>query len=321
MSTVLNSLRDQYRSVVVRAVGESVSAASGSTPLDALSAIERVANKRDFRQESRQSRRGASSVVPNVLPYDRKDIPAPTPGESRRPPRAVTTSVVRRIARQGLLSAADARTVSGRLAAVTGQGDQALLVSRYFNTKFGTGEISSESTKIPSLYSMESVPSAEYLGEQIARRVAYGWGEYDLNFFEGVALEGDQPITFSFGASGSASIGVQKAVNRLVLWLFTRKGSYELDPDYGSTLLTQIVGGDIISARVRVVTAITSALSQWQGEDSLGLPDDERITGLRVENVIANPQSIYAKIRVFTAAGEEVTAVLPVSKPEIDYGY
>lgn len=322
-STVVDSIARQTREVILRAVADTVGGATGATPADVAAATVQATKLLDAPETARQREyRAITYVVPDIVPYSVSDIPSLSVVVSRRTSDDTIAAMVAKIKNvAGQFGYSAALEVSRRIASVVYPADMVKMAEHEGIASFGFGEAMTAPTTSPSLYAVERVPSAAYFGSHVAQRLMYGWGTYDLHIMQGVAPKGDQMITLAFGLQPAAAAGVQKLVARLVLWLLTRKGSDLVDPNYGSTLMSQIYGDNAVQARINVSQALSDAVYQWRRAEAGGLPADEQLVAIRLLSLVASAGVLVLRIKIVTRAGDEVQAVLPLSEPEVGYGH
>lgn len=321
MSTLSDGINKQHQAVILRSVQETVGASQGSTPDAVYRAVERVSLRLLSEMASSRTERSTVYTIPEVVKYSPDDLPLLPTKKSKVIPLAYVTGIIKRIVQAQKYSASDAQEITRRLAAITAPADLVDFTTGNSVVRLGTGEPYTSLKRLNANYDMERVPSPELLGEHIARRVSYGWGSYDVNFMEGVLPEGKALISFSFGVSGSASQGVQKLINKIVLWLFTARGSHPIHPEYGSSFLSNIFSQSAVKARSVISAELSNLTHLWLAEINAGLPDVERLSNLVLESFDVQGGSLRLKVRVVTAAGDSVPVVLPIKKPEIVYGY
>lgn len=322
-STTLDSISRQTREVILRAVADTVGRATGASADDVAAATAQSTKILDVPELLRQSEyRSITYVVPQVVPYSPSDIPTIGVVISRQVSDDAIAGMVAKIKEAtGQHTYADSREIARRIAAVAYPADGVDMAEHDGVAVFGTGEAAAAPALPASQYAVERVPSAAYFGAHVTRRLMYGWGTYDLHIMQGVALRGDKQITLAFGLQPTAAVGVQKLVARLVLWLLTRKGSDLIDPEYGSTLMSQAIGNEALQARINIAQALDNAVLQWQQADDGGLPANEQLTAIELLALTVVYGSVVLRIKIITRAGDEVQAVLPLSNPEVGYGH
>lgn len=309
--------------MVLRAVQDSVSRATGATQDDVDRAVAGVADLLAAAKPARtHAYREPGHIVPATVPASIADIPVlPTVATRKAPSEAIASTTAKISELTGGLGYSAALQVARRLAAIAYPADTTTMSSHRGIAAFGFGESISGAELPPSPYAVERVPSAEYFGMHVLQRLTSGWGTYDVHIMQGVAPEGNQRITLSFGLQPAAARGVQKLVARIVLWLLTRKGSDLLDGDYGSKLFIPASVSNQLQARAYVSSALTDMLYAWKAKGDQGLPPDERLKTIDVLSVVARPGGLMVRVKVTTQAGSHVDAVLPVAAPEVTYGY
>ena len=322
-STVVDSIARQTREVILRSVKDTTTRATGATPADVSAAVVQATKILDAPELERQrAYRSITYVVPSVVPYSPSDIPVLEVETERRTSDATIANMVSKIKEvSGYLAYGEALEVSRRLAAVVYPADAVAMAADTGVAEFGFGTLLPAPAQPASLYAVERVPSPAYLGAHLTQRLLYGWGTYDVHIMQGVAPRGDRLITLSFGLQPTVALGVQKLVARLVLWLMTRKGSDLIDPEYGSILMSQMIGNEAMQARINVAQALDDAVLQWQQADDAGLPADEQLMGIELLSLAAVQGSLVLRIKIVTRAGDNVQAVLPLSEPEVGYGH
>lgn len=321
MSTLSDGIDKQHQMVILRSVQETVGTSQGSTPDDVYRAIERVSLRLLSEVSSSNNERSTVYIIPEVVKYSPDDLPLLPAKKSKIMPLDYVAGIIRRIAQEQKYSVSDAQEITRRISAITAPSDLVEFTTGNSVVRLGTGEPYADLKRLNASYDMERVPSPELLGEHVARRVSYGWGNYDINFMEGVLPAGKALISFSFGFGGSASQGVQKLINKVVLWLFTERGSHPIHQEYGSSFLSNIFSQDIVKARAVINTELSNLTRLWLDDINAGLPDVERLSNLVLESIDVQGGSIRLKVRILTAAGDSVPVVLPIKKPEIVYGY
>ena len=318
-SIVAQSIDRQARAVILRAVVDTVGAAHGSTASDISAAVEHV-EQRWATDLSTRRVRATRTIVPGTVPYRKSDIPVYATERERASSGEVVGSIVSRIAGETRVAYGAAREVSRRITAVLLPADSVALATGTGGAAYGTGAPQARVARVGGDYDMECIPSAAYLGAHVAQRVEFGWGTYDLNIMQGIQRVGDHRITFAFGEQPTAAVGVQKLVLRLVLWLFTRSGTDLVDTSYGSQLLSDVFGRDVLQARVKAMQTLAIAAQQWRGAEAAGLPPEEQLRTIELVSFEERLGSLLLRIKLITRAGVEVPIVLPVVKPEVDYG-
>jgi hypothetical protein len=114
---------------------------------------------------------------------------------------------------------------------------------------------------------------------------------------------------------------VQKLVARLVLWLLTREGTDLVDPAYGSQLLSQLRGNNVLQMRANIANILGSAVLQWRQTDDDGLPPDEKLESIELLSFSSVAGAMALRIKIVTASGDAVQAVLPLVEPEVTHGH
>jgi hypothetical protein len=318
-SVIVDSLYDQRRRVVLRAVEDTVSAALGST-VDAVAAAVEMASRGLDSARGDDADRSDNYPVPARVPYRVSDMPLLPAAARRTMGSDEIAGIVASIAADEKLTAYEALAVRRRLSAVAAPGDVMRMAEHAEAAEFGFGSMRGRNRRAVGDNDISRFPSAAYFGMHVAQRVAAGWGAYDLHIMQGVAATGDRLITFSFGTAPTASVGVQKLVARLVMWMLTNKGSDLVDAEYGSRLLTGIAGLDVERASLRVSHVLSETLDEWASEANDSLPPEERLAGLELTAVAISNGSVVARIKVTTGAGAETPVVLPLLRPEVAYG-
>lgn len=311
-------MRAQLERVVRRAAVEAVAGASDATSDD----VARAAQHMDTRQAAAPAVFRQTSLLPRVVPFSSASLesPAAKTGESSRTAAQAYAAVVAR-ASSTRLSYADAATVSSRMRAALLPANSVAFSEGSGSARLGTGTRLPAVTRPVSPVSVGQVASPELLAEHVARRVTFGWGAYDLHVMQGTAPEGERRITFSAGTMPAAAHGIQKLVGQVAMLLLTRLGSDVVDEKYGSTFLAQTYGRDVVAGRLGVLRTLDDVRLRWQRGAAAGLPDDERLVSLTLEDMRTASGAVYARVRVTSAAGSQREISMPVVNPEVRYGY
>lgn len=115
--------------------------------------------------------------------------------------------------------------------------------------------------------------------------------------------------------------GIEKAVQRYAKLFLTEIGSMKLAPKVGSRLVSRARNGSISNYAVLdslYATANRNAVVAIRADDDNevfgAIPDDERISNVRLVDMVLDRKSATIKIHVFieTAAGDTFTFIIPV---------
>lgn len=320
---ITSNIEAQHNAVILRAVHDVVSQATGATQPDVNTALTEVQKLLDAEAQVREeARRAPDFVLPRYVPAAIKDIPVLPVTVSRKAPEAAIASIAAKITEMsGGMEYADALQVSRRVAAIACPADDTPMSTHTGIAAFGFGDAIEAPARPMSLYAVERVPSSEYLGMHVLQRLRNGWGTYDLHIMQGVAPEGNRRITLAFGTKPAATMGVQKLVTRVVLWLLTCKGTDLLDADYGSTMFAANMGAGVLQDRMQIEHALSDMVYQWNAAENESLPADERLQDAELLAVAAVPGSRVIRLRLTTKAGQSLEAALPLDDPEVRYGY
>lgn len=130
------------------------------------------------------------------------------------------------------------------------------------------------------------------------------------------------PRDLDFSA-GKVSVGMQNLADRFIVTLFNILGSTKHDPDFGTSLMSDLLLGSSMNFGV-VQSAVAVAVSEAErqiilddenGSYSDGAGDDEMLESAVCDNVLYNPGGSVLKMYVSltSKAGESYTYVLPAN--------
>jgi hypothetical protein len=129
-----------------------------------------------------------------------------------------------------------------------------------------------------------------------------------LNQLTGVYPDGE--FALSFGNQVKAVTGIQKLINRFLLYFLTGTGSELTNSRFGTSLGTYI-GGNLIpllKSKIRLDVAKTALAIK---ADQADVPDDEALDSVKVINLIFSPGTIDLTLRFKSKANETVTVKVP----------
>lgn len=147
--------------------------------------------------------------------------------------------------------------------------------------------------------------------------------QHDLCIMQGIDQTGRGMVTFSYGDTPSVVRGPQKAVQTLCLLLMTERGSVAGDPEFGSTLLSDIKSGAIRSEpdlqayfNLAVGQALTYLRSKRAADTAAGgpgpVPDDEDILSVELQSMsLVNDKAILSIL--LRTRGSSGTYQIPVT--------
>ena len=319
---ITSNIEAQHNAVILRAVHDVVSQATGATQPDVNTALTEVQKLLDAEAQVREeARRAPDFVLPRYVPAAIKDIPVLPVTVSRKAPEAAIASIAAKITEMsGGMEYADALQVSRRVAAIACPADDTPMSTHTGIAAFGFGDAIEAPARPMSLYAVERVPSSEYLGMHVLQRLRSGWGTYDLHIMQGVAPEGNRRITLSFGTKPAATMGVQKLVTRVVLCCLPAKARICWMPTTAAQCLRQTWAQVCFQDRMQIEHALSDMVYQWNAAENESLPADERLQDAELLAVAAVPGSRVIRLRLTTKAGQSLEAVLPLDDPRCDMG-
>lgn len=116
------------------------------------------------------------------------------------------------------------------------------------------------------------------------------------------------------GEGGRMVTGVQKLVQRFLLYLFTDAGSMPYSPEVGTTFMQELNSGalqnqvDVFQAFSR---AITSVRTQLREAELTTDPDDEKFSSATLNSVTIHDRQISAHVTL-TSAATSVNFIVPI---------
>lgn len=136
----------------------------------------------------------------------------------------------------------------------------------------------------------------------------------DIACFHLPSDEGASMVQLLVLAGGGATVvGSQKLAQRVVVELFTEKGSQQYS-DRGTTFLTRLRTGaysemDVLVAFVSVRNTLRANL---QGEEKTTDPPDERYVDSYVDQIIVSPGAVQLRLNIQSRAGLTTVVLLPI---------
>lgn len=141
---------------------------------------------------------------------------------------------------------------------------------------------------------------------------------YDLLMLQSADPLASGPRTAAalYDGSASAVTGALKLVQRVVLELFTERGSMPFLPTRGSRFLTIVRSGGVRTA-VDVHQAFAFGAADVErnltADETPADPADERLVGLALLSFSLTPGRLTLSVRINSAAGSSVVVDLPIT--------
>jgi len=141
----------------------------------------------------------------------------------------------------------------------------------------------------------------------------------DLSLFSNVpTVENDNRLlVHAMSVNGVATVctGVQKLAQRVLMRLFTVKGSRRYQPDEGCLFMADAAKG-VFRSTANVVASFAAArtdiLIQFAAERYDTDPLDEVLVDLRLDNVLLALDGVAITVRITTAAGSTRKLIAPL---------
>ena len=129
-----------------------------------------------------------------------------------------------------------------------------------------------------------------------------------LNQVSGIYPDGE--FELSFGTQVHAVTGIQKLINRFLLFFLTGVGSELSNSSYGTTLGSYI-GGNIVpllKSKIRLDLAKTAITIK---RDQVGVPDEEALDSIKILAMVFSPGSLDLTLRFKSKANEIAEVQVP----------
>ena len=131
---------------------------------------------------------------------------------------------------------------------------------------------------------------------------------YILNQLSGTYPDGE--FELSFGSQIHAVTGIQKLINRFLLYFLTARGSELSNIQFG-TFLGSYIGGNLVpllKSKIRLDLARTAIVIK---ADQVGVPDEEALEDIKVIALIFSPGTIDLTLRFESKANEILEVQVP----------
>ena len=126
-----------------------------------------------------------------------------------------------------------------------------------------------------------------------------------------------QPVTLKFGAVSSFCAGIQKLIQKYMIYFTTIAGTQSQYPDFGTDFMIGVQNGNI-RTREDIVHAFNfanlktlEALKAYQKENPT-IPTDEQINTASLDNLEVNGDKLVIDIRIVSNAGTDVVFLMPL---------
>jgi len=126
-------------------------------------------------------------------------------------------------------------------------------------------------------------------------------------------LSGEYPdgeFELSFGSQVKAVTGIQKLINRFLLFFLTAVGSELSNSLLGTSLGTYIGGNFVPVLRSKIIIDVANTSLALKA-DQKDVPDDEALASIKLLDLIFSPGTIDITLQFTSLAGENATVKVP----------
>jgi hypothetical protein len=146
---------------------------------------------------------------------------------------------------------------------------------------------------------------------------SYSGRSVDLLIFQNADYTGkDTQMTVGFGDTAKITTGVQKAMQRWAIMFLTRKGTVVGDPEFGTDFMSKLLRRqlpDDMAVQSAFAVAARDISDYLLTTLPTTTPSDEIITEANLlPGWTLNRTSLKLRVGLTTAAGTQLTVVLPV---------
>lgn len=142
----------------------------------------------------------------------------------------------------------------------------------------------------------------------------------DLHIFQGVNPKKPATVTPSFGKISNYCAGVQKLVQRYTISLLNELGSQTNYPDFGTNFMTRLNNrslslnrSDIFPIFNLASAKVIADFKEYQANTD-GLPTDEQLNTVLLEEVSVSANSVNLRVRLYPVQSTPVEFVIPLPK-------
>jgi hypothetical protein len=122
-----------------------------------------------------------------------------------------------------------------------------------------------------------------------------------------------QSVALSLGGSPAIVAGVQKAMQRVSMFLLTRKGTVLGDPEYGCDFLASLTAAGT-GSEAAVAAAFNRGVVEfleYEAEWNPDAPDDEAVTSVDLVSYSLENHLLTLTVRIVTRAGAAREYLIP----------
>ncbi len=132
-----------------------------------------------------------------------------------------------------------------------------------------------------------------------------------INFVDRNTLK---PVTLEFGNAERVVTGAQKLIQQWLITFFTKLGSVQANPNYGTSFMRNMEQGRIITdadVRLEFADAASAALDILD-EVNVDKPEDEQLEVAELIDFTLEPTVLNLQVNIISKAGEGTTVILPL---------